>query len=83
MDESPPRPFAHLNAPLHELYRRVMGVFRVGAGDYLDAAAAGESETLKGPPVSSPWDARLAAEMRASGRAVMEERLIPLRQSAL
>jgi len=29
MDESPPRPFAHLNAPLHELYRRVMGVFRV------------------------------------------------------
>lgn len=29
MDESPPRPFAHLNAPLHELYRRVMGVFRI------------------------------------------------------
>jgi uncharacterized protein (TIGR02677 family) len=29
MDESPPRPFAHLNAPLHELYRQVMGVFRV------------------------------------------------------
>jgi hypothetical protein len=29
MDESLPRPFAHLNAPLHELYRRVMGVFRV------------------------------------------------------
>jgi uncharacterized protein (TIGR02677 family) len=29
MDEAPPRPFAHLNAPLHELYRRVMGVFRV------------------------------------------------------
>jgi uncharacterized protein (TIGR02677 family) len=28
MDELPPRPFAHLNAPLHELYRRVMGVFR-------------------------------------------------------
>ena len=29
MDESPPRPFAHLNAPLHEMYRRVMEVFRV------------------------------------------------------
>jgi uncharacterized protein (TIGR02677 family) len=29
MNEAPPRPFAHLNAPLHELYRRVMGVFRV------------------------------------------------------
>src|SRR5260370_15604784 len=29
MDESPPRPFAHLKAPLHELYRRVMAVFRV------------------------------------------------------
>lgn len=52
--------------------------WRMGAGDYLDAAAAGESETLKGPSAASPWDARLAAEMRASGRAVMEERLIPL-----
>lgn len=29
MNESPPRPFAHLNTPLHELYRRVMGVFRL------------------------------------------------------
>jgi uncharacterized protein (TIGR02677 family) len=29
MNGSPPRPFAHLNTPLHELYRRVMGVFRV------------------------------------------------------
>jgi uncharacterized protein (TIGR02677 family) len=29
MDELPLRPFAHLNAPLHELYRRVMAVFRV------------------------------------------------------
>ena len=52
--------------------------WRMAAGDYLDAAAAGESETLKGPSAASPWDARLAAEMQASGRAVMEERLIPL-----
>jgi uncharacterized protein (TIGR02679 family) len=59
-----------------ERYRAVP--WRMGAGDYLDAAAAGESETLKGPPAASAWDARLAAEMRASGRAVMEERLIPL-----
>jgi len=29
MDELPARPFAHLNAPLHELYRRVMAVFRL------------------------------------------------------
>jgi uncharacterized protein (TIGR02679 family) len=59
-----------------ERYRAVP--WRMSAGDYLDAAAAGESETLKGPPAASLWDARLAAEMRASGRAVMEERLIPL-----
>jgi hypothetical protein len=52
--------------------------WRMGAGDYLAALAAGESEPLKGPPAESPWDARLAADMRISGRAVMEERLIPL-----
>jgi uncharacterized protein (TIGR02679 family) len=52
--------------------------WRMGADDYLSALAAGESEPLKGPPAASPWDTRLAAGMRASGRAVMEERLIPL-----
>jgi uncharacterized protein (TIGR02679 family) len=52
--------------------------WRMGADDYMGALAAGESEALKGPPAASAWDTRLAAEMRASGRAVMEERLIPL-----
>jgi uncharacterized protein (TIGR02679 family) len=52
--------------------------WRMGADDYLSALAAGESEPLKGPPAASPWDTRLAVGMRASGRAVMEERLIPL-----
>ncbi len=52
--------------------------WRMGAGDYRAAVALGDSEPLKGPPSESPWDARLAEEMRSSGRAVMEERLIPL-----
>jgi len=52
--------------------------WRMGADDYLAALAVGESEALKGPPAESAWDSRLAAEMRTSGRAVMEERLIPL-----
>ncbi len=47
-------------------------------GDYLAALAGGESEPLKGRPTESPWDPRPAAEMRSSGRAVVEERLIPL-----
>jgi hypothetical protein len=37
-----------------------------------------ETEPLKGPPAGSPWDPRLAREMSASGRAVMEERLLPV-----
>lgn len=52
--------------------------WRMSADDYLAALAEGESEPLKGPPADSPWDSRLAAEIRTSGRAVMEERLIPL-----
>ena len=52
--------------------------WRMTADDYLAALAGGESEPLKGPPSTSPWDSRLATEMRISGRAVMEERLIPL-----
>ncbi len=52
--------------------------WRMGAADYLAAVAQGESEPLKGPPAQSPWDPRLATEMRSTGRAVMEERVIPL-----
>jgi uncharacterized protein (TIGR02679 family) len=57
--------------------------WRMGAADYLAALTAGESEPLKGPPAESWWDTRLAAEMRSAGRAVMEERLIPLLLSDL
>ena len=57
--------------------------WRMNADDYLAALAGGESEPLKGPPSASPWDSRLATEMRISGRAVMEERLIPLLLSDL
>ncbi|MGH4015454.1 MAG: DUF2399 domain-containing protein [Pseudonocardiaceae bacterium] len=46
--------------------------------DYLAALETGESEPLKGPPAASPWAPRLAEEMAAHGRAIMEERLIPL-----
>lgn len=52
--------------------------WRMGADDYLNAVAAGQSEALKGAPASSPWDDRLAASMRGCGQAVMEERLIQL-----
>jgi uncharacterized protein (TIGR02679 family) len=51
--------------------------WRMGAGDYLAALAGGDSEPLRGTPAAAPWDDALAAGMRAAGRAVMEERLIP------
>jgi uncharacterized protein (TIGR02679 family) len=52
--------------------------WRMSAADYETALAAGDSEPLRGTPGSSPWDPGLAARMRQTGRAVMEERLIPL-----
>lgn len=51
--------------------------WRMGSGDYATALVSGESEPLKPPPAPSLWDTRLAEAMDASGRAVMEERLIP------
>jgi hypothetical protein len=38
---------------------------------------AGCTERLRGPTADSPWDPQLAARMAQTGRAVMEERLIP------
>jgi len=38
----------------------------------------GDTEPLRGAPSSSPWDQALAAALADAGRAVMEERLIPL-----
>ncbi len=48
----------------------------MGADDYR-AGLAASSEPLRGPAAKSPWDSRLAGLMRASGRAVTEEELLP------
>ena len=50
----------------------------MGADDYKVALAAGSAEPLTGPEAASPWDSRLAELMHASGRAVMEERLLAM-----
>ena len=48
--------------------------------DYVAAidAPLAEAEALCGSAAPSPWDPELAPEMARRGRAVMEERLIPL-----
>lgn len=51
--------------------------WRMTAADYTAALGEGESTPLAGPATTSPWDPGLARAMRASGRAVMEERLLP------
>jgi uncharacterized protein (TIGR02679 family) len=48
--------------------------WRMGAEDYLRSGESGLP--LIGRPVDTPWAPRLTAEMRSSGRAVMEERLL-------
>lgn len=52
--------------------------WRMSAAEYLAAVETGDSEPLKGPVAPSPWDLGLEAAMTASGRAIMEERLIPV-----
>jgi uncharacterized protein (TIGR02679 family) len=56
--------------------------WRMTAEDYR-AAASLDGPPLRGPTAASPWDPELAALLRASGRAVMEERLVPLLLSDL
>jgi uncharacterized protein (TIGR02679 family) len=51
--------------------------WRMSADDYCAALAEGDSEPLKGTRAESPWDPELATQMRSTGCAVMEERLIP------
>jgi uncharacterized protein (TIGR02679 family) len=53
--------------------------WRMSAQDYVVAlnAALAETEPLRGSAAPSPWDPALAQELTRSGRAVMEERLIP------
>ncbi len=50
--------------------------WRMSAADYL--ATCGEGPVLVGSPVPTPWDPPLADEMLRVGRAVMEERLLPV-----
>ena len=52
--------------------------WRMNSSDYLTALDEGESEPLKGPPAASPWEPGLAEAMARHGRAIMEERLIPV-----
>ncbi|CCQ16505.1 putative uncharacterized protein [Rhodococcus sp. AW25M09] len=51
--------------------------WRMDVDSYRAALDARNSEPLKGHPTDSPWAPELAAALRDSGRAVMEERLIP------
>jgi uncharacterized protein (TIGR02679 family) len=59
--------------------------WRMSVSDYLTALAGAdgvvslpETEALRGSPAVSPWDPALAGEMKSRGRAVMEERLLPV-----
>ncbi len=51
--------------------------WRMDVESYRHAVDARVSEPLRGHPTLSPWDPQLADSLRRSGRAVMEERLIP------
>jgi uncharacterized protein (TIGR02679 family) len=51
--------------------------WRMSSSDYQAALESGESEPLPDGAAASPWDEALAARMKQTGRAVMEERLIP------
>jgi uncharacterized protein (TIGR02679 family) len=52
--------------------------WRMRLTDYEAALAAGPTERLRGTPADCLWDPALAHLMAQTGRAVMEERLIPL-----
>lgn len=49
--------------------------WRMSARDY--RSGAGTGQPLLGTPTETPWDGQLASEMKAAGRSVMEERLLP------
>jgi uncharacterized protein (TIGR02679 family) len=50
--------------------------WRMGTADYLAASVTGQP--LIGNPTATPWEPQLADELIATGRSVMEERLLPL-----
>jgi uncharacterized protein (TIGR02679 family) len=51
--------------------------WRMGAGDYADALAAGGGEPLGGSRTTTPWDPGLADTMARERRAAREEWLLP------
>jgi uncharacterized protein (TIGR02679 family) len=51
--------------------------WRMGAEDYLQAVRA-VHDPLRGARAATPWDERLAVVMAREGRAVREERLVPV-----
>ncbi|MCF6476510.1 DUF2399 domain-containing protein [Nonomuraea sp. MG754425] len=50
--------------------------WRIDTATYEQALARGESEPLKGSPAASSWAPDLAGRMLATGRAVIEERIV-------
>jgi uncharacterized protein (TIGR02679 family) len=52
--------------------------WRMRLADYKAALAGGPTERLRGTAAECLWDPALAHRMAQTGRAVMEERLIPL-----
>jgi uncharacterized protein (TIGR02679 family) len=50
--------------------------WRMTAEDYRSAAEYGQP--LVGTPTATPWDPQLAIDMHATGRSVMEERVLPV-----
>lgn len=67
-----------LRAVLDAVGRYDAHPWRMRLTDYQAALAAGPTERLRGSAADCPWDPALANLMARTGRAVMEERLIPL-----
>jgi len=70
--------WAGLRITASAIERLGVAPWRMTAGDFAAALADGDTEPLRGTPSASPWDPALADSLAASGRSVMEERLIPL-----
>lgn len=69
--------WAGLRITADALHRYGARPWRMTTQDYTQALAEAESVLLKGSPAPAPWDPALADALNASGRAVMEERLLP------
>ena len=65
--------------PLDEFRAACKAVLeRSDLAEILQLGSPSGYEPLRGPSAESPWDPRLAALMQASGRAVTEDRLLPV-----